>query len=310
MTHYSLDIEHNCIYKHISRSNNYDVICYIHHDNHLYLIKDKKFIQKISQSRSNVEKNIMVNMCNASIESTTNELTGDILKNIPVNELENHQNSIIIYSKKNLKQELFDLYVLLNEMPKHTSFDNKITKIVIKRWNIKMFVDPNVAIDHPFKENDKTVTLDYTHVQQLCKTFNIPFKNQSITSFIRQFTYDKLHKTTERIKFTKEERCKIRKQQHNMCKICGVELQRLFHINHIKPLACNGTNDKDNLQGLCISCHQSKTKDEHENGTYYNLPAFASTFNQNVLQNVTSTDEFQQFAFVERLDGFAKKHTN
>ncbi len=31
------------------------------------------------------------------------------------------------------------------------------------------------------------------------------------------------------------------------------------HVDHIKPLSEGGTNHKDNLQGLCASCHNRKT---------------------------------------------------
>ena len=39
-----------------------------------------------------------------------------------------------------------------------------------------------------------------------------------------------------------------------------------FHIDHIVPLACGGTNEKINLQILCQPCHFEKTKNEQENG--------------------------------------------
>jgi len=35
-----------------------------------------------------------------------------------------------------------------------------------------------------------------------------------------------------------------------------------FHIDHIMPISAGGSNDDDNLQVLCLGCHQKKTEDE------------------------------------------------
>jgi 5-methylcytosine-specific restriction protein A len=40
--------------------------------------------------------------------------------------------------------------------------------------------------------------------------------------------------------------------------MCKVELAR--ELDHIVPLFKGGTDDEDNLQGLCIECHKKKTK--------------------------------------------------
>ena len=33
-----------------------------------------------------------------------------------------------------------------------------------------------------------------------------------------------------------------------------------FHIDHIMPISAGGSNDDDNLQVLCLKCHQEKTE--------------------------------------------------
>jgi 5-methylcytosine-specific restriction protein A len=40
--------------------------------------------------------------------------------------------------------------------------------------------------------------------------------------------------------------------------------------DHIKPLAEGGTDDDDNVQGLCESCHDAKSKTESIRGRQRN----------------------------------------
>ena len=45
----------------------------------------------------------------------------------------------------------------------------------------------------------------------------------------------------------------------NKCNVCKNKVDE-FHIDHIMPLAAGGNNDLDNLQVLCLECHQEKTR--------------------------------------------------
>jgi len=51
-----------------------------------------------------------------------------------------------------------------------------------------------------------------------------------------------------------------------------VECERLGRVtlatqrDHIKPLAEGGTDDDDNVQGLCVDCHEAKSKAEAARG--------------------------------------------
>ena len=45
-----------------------------------------------------------------------------------------------------------------------------------------------------------------------------------------------------------------------LCRICGRAEAK--HVDHIVPKARGGTDDRDNLQPLCHSCHSRKTAEE------------------------------------------------
>lgn len=44
-----------------------------------------------------------------------------------------------------------------------------------------------------------------------------------------------------------------------LCRMCSAPSQE---VDHIQPLSRGGTNERENLQGLCRSCHSRKTAGE------------------------------------------------
>lgn len=67
----------------------------------------------------------------------------------------------------------------------------------------------------------------------------------------------------------------ILRRDHYVCQLCKEAGQltplvtgnpshpRAAHVDHIKPKAHGGTDDPDNLQSLCRTCHDAKTAREH-----------------------------------------------
>lgn len=64
---------------------------------------------------------------------------------------------------------------------------------------------------------------------------------------------------------------KILKKQHNYCagKNCAklhhgkkMKVEMYSHFDHIRPLAMNGKNILSNIQALCATCHQAKTRED------------------------------------------------
>jgi 5-methylcytosine-specific restriction enzyme A len=43
-----------------------------------------------------------------------------------------------------------------------------------------------------------------------------------------------------------------------VCRIC--ERKPSTQVDHIKPVCEGGTDERDNLQGICEACHEEKTR--------------------------------------------------
>ncbi len=65
-------------------------------------------------------------------------------------------------------------------------------------------------------------------------------------------------------------------------------------------MAGGGTNEKENLQVLCKSCHLIKTSNEHETGQYIKVNDTESTFNKQT-REVFDSSLSQTHAFVEKV---------
>jgi 5-methylcytosine-specific restriction endonuclease McrA len=58
--------------------------------------------------------------------------------------------------------------------------------------------------------------------------------------------------------FTGEEIKKMLKNQKGKCVVCKVGITKLYHIDHIMPLARGGHNGITNIQLLCPNCNRKK----------------------------------------------------
>lgn len=68
---------------------------------------------------------------------------------------------------------------------------------------------------------------------------------------------------TRRRYLTKTTKAAKYKAQHGRCRECEHRIALVDTLwDHILPLCLSGTNDPDNWQGLCRSCHSVKTKRE------------------------------------------------
>ena len=71
----------------------------------------------------------------------------------------------------------------------------------------------------------------------------------------------------------------MKESQKGLCNLCEEPIKKQFQIDHIRPLSNGGTNDRENLQALCVSCHQEKTKEENLNCEHYKIKDYISCYN-------------------------------
>ena len=72
---------------------------------------------------------------------------------------------------------------------------------------------------------------------------------------------DLFNRPQRRKTFSTSFRLSLFLKRKGLCSICSLKIDagKSWDIDHILPLALGGTNDLENLQILCRSCHRSKT---------------------------------------------------
>jgi NAD-dependent dihydropyrimidine dehydrogenase PreA subunit len=195
-----------------------------------------------------------------------------IHENTPVDQLKDLDNSIVMYSKNDLTEELVEIIRIYNMIPQVRNKKSNHVKIIFEYdgKTIYLVIDPN----------DSEVC-DYKKIMELCAQYELEFKNESFSQLINQLKTKHFDKSVKRHVFTKAERDAIYCTQKE-CNLCKAKVTKgKFHLDHIVALANGGNNDLKNIQVLCIPCHFQKTKHETEEG-YVHMVATESSFNSTV----------------------------
>jgi len=140
ISHFCVDIGQQLLLKNISKNNNYDPICYVTHNKHMYWIKDKEFIQKLSNSR--VNSNYITQLNN---EDEDKDDFKDIHENIPIDELDKLKDCNVIYSLSDLTELFVKLINKKKTVYRHRTSGNRIVRISYIN-NVVLHVDPNTLI--------------------------------------------------------------------------------------------------------------------------------------------------------------------
>ena len=135
-------------------------------------------------------------------------------------------------------------------------------------------------------------------VQQVCEKVGIPFHNQGLGSLALELAH--IDQTLKRVPISDKIKDNLLEEQE--CKCANESCATILtlgnsHCDHIKPFANGGTNDPENLQMLCISCHKEKSAAEKEEGYGQNHPEYHSQFSPSVFEHVVK--HIHPLAFVE-----------
>lgn len=253
---------------------------------HFYLITDHELIMSLSATFRNNNNIFHSTLDNSSFNEDKEEVT--YYSNLPVNTvIELPKNSVVIYDKPDLMEELREYISLTHDIPKVKN--NGITQI----GKILLPDNRQMVISGCLGEG-----IEWDAIQNICKKADIKFKNQSLGNLLCELR-DKFY-VIKRATFTQKQRESIKEEQENKCKKCNEIMGDKFHIDHIKPISSGGSNERDNLQALCVSCHVEKSREEKEACEYIQTDNITSAFNIGANQLVES-DNFRKVAFTQSL---------
>ena len=295
---YAFDIMNTCFSKHITETRHYPALFFFAMNNHMYLVKDTDLCKSLCERA----KDTPVSFKTSLIEETEIK---NVFEDLPIYEnitdvstITGYDSSIFIYSREGIKNinDIFHQCLGLYGVPKNKTL--RASKSNITRFEYTIHKTKYIFVQDP---NDVDI-ITWRKVQELCKIKDIPFKNQTFLSFIKEVRTKLINKKSERYTFTEEEKRHIYDNiAKGKCAICDDKLQRKYELDHIKPLASGGTNDMDNIQLLCKSCHKEKTQREKEDGSYVRIIDTESSFNNQVLE-VMNSEHSQRYAFIEHLE--------
>jgi 5-methylcytosine-specific restriction enzyme A len=292
ITHYCLDVHKSVIIKNLSKNQNHKALIYFSVNNHMYLIMDDVMRKSLVETVKEKE-NWNTSLLSDEVEEKTNVYDDyDIIEN-PKTFFTETKNTIYMFSRLGTTSinDIFQSLIVDHGVPDNIKCKKtKIEAFKYKKNNIiYMFVcDPNAVHNITYKE-----------VKVLCEKNDLPFKNQTFMHVVKQLRSKYFDEITGRIKFTKEFKEMVLEKSKKKCAGCKCCLKaKKYDIDHIRPLANGGTNQIDNLQALCKSCHQDKTANEHEQGQYVKFSDTESCFN-NTVQEIMNSPLSHAYAFVE-----------
>ena len=303
ISHYAVDVTRKCFLKYVStRSHHkgYQALVYFCVNEHMYHVTNKDAVKSLIESAKS-EKTSFSSICFDEYESKNifnEELP--IFEDLKIiNVMEKIVSCIVMYNKSNLNDEVLQL-LDIGKVPLITKCSKtNIQKIIIKKSDDIEF--HLIADSNDLSQDVDEKQLNFKLMQELCIQFDVEFKNQSFTSFVREL--NNLHQLdkSDRKRFGKTERELIRKKFNGKCN--GIECDTIlvkgnWQIDHIIPLAAGGSNDMDNLQPLCKPCHTDKTSDEVMNDGHFCYSQTHSSFNDQT-EKIFNSPLAQAYAFNE-----------
>ena len=298
---YAYDIMNVCFKKNVCKSRHYPALFFYAVNNHMYLVKDENQCKSLTERAKDTQSSFKTSLIE-ELEATNLFEEYPIYENIDIKNMKGYSSSIFIYSREKFTNinDIFETCIGLFGVPVNKTI--KASKSNITKFEYKLNGNHYIIVQDP---NDISI-ITWKKVQQLCKKHDVPFKNQTFLSFIKQKRSDLINEKSERHLFSEQERRAIYDDSDRKCTICKEKLQRKYELDHIKPLVSGGTNDLKNIQLLCKSCHKKKSHVEKEDGSYIRIIETESTFNNQLLE-IMSSDLCERYAFIENLKPLENK---
>ena len=284
--------------KNIASSRHYPALFYYAMSNHMYLVKDSDLCKSLVERAKDTAVSFHTSLIQ-QIEQVNVFEQLPIYENIDISNMKGYNSAIFLYSRESFTNinDIFEKCLELYGIPKNKSI--KASKSNITRFEYVFKKSKTEFIHYIIIQDPNDISIiTWKRVQELCKKHDVPFKNQTFLSFIKEVRSKIISKKSERYVFTEEERRAIYDNSTRQCAICNEKLQRKYELDHIKPLASGGTNDIRSIQLLCKSCHKEKTSREKEDGSYIRIVETESSFNKQVLE-IMSSDLCERYAFIE-----------
>jgi hypothetical protein len=293
ISHYAYDICNKNFLKYVSKTRNYPALAYYAVDNHMYLIKDKDLVKSLVE-KAKVKDLNNINLNETLYEKKSPFVDASIYENIDPKDITGliASTNIIIYSRLefNAINDILIECIKLYGVP---------SQIKSNRTQIQQFSYTINEIKYILMNDPNDVNLiNWKRIQELCIKHEIEFCNQTFTKFIDQVKNK--FETPIRHIFTEDEKLNILKLHNNECNECATKIggKIAYDIDHIRPLSNGGTNELDNIQPLCKSCHKNKTLSEQSDGGFNKIDDAVSMYDKSISQIM---NDVKAYAFVETL---------
>ena len=268
----------------------YEALVYYAIDNHMYLVKNENVKSLVEKAK---ERNL-ASVAKIEVIKQKSIFDGQIInENIDIKNITNllAETNIIIYSRKsnnNINDVLSDIIKYYNTIPTNI----KSNKSEIQQFELTLENRNYIIANDP---NDLSSGINYKSIQELCSKYNIEFSNQTYVRFCQQLKDQ--FETPVRKERTKEEKQAIVKLFKNKCALCNEPLKSNgYEIDHKIPLFNGGSDEDNNLQPLCKSCHKEKSIEEQASG-FNKVDKAVSSYNRKVSEIMKQS--CKSFAFRE-----------
>jgi hypothetical protein len=248
---YAYDEDSKCFSNVISvdKNHHYCPIVFYKLNGHFYIINDPSMMKSVAESNKETAKKII----SSSLEDKKEEVNVEVF-HIEKFEVENALElnaGIYLLQQSNLDKEIIEFITKYESVPFTQNRENVIIKFIYKNKDDE---DVIITVDTNYSEG-----IEYDKMKNVAATNNIKYVNEGVGSVICKVLENS--KKEERKYLNQIEKENLILSFNGECANCKLECEvKDFEIDRIVLLSAGGSNELDNLQPLCISCHKEKLK--------------------------------------------------